>query len=100
MRDKHAPKLVGLTDENEVVAKLDDVAITELILAPMAKAVTVAAGCNLPAWVHETIYGVVSITIHDGREELEKEVQCQMDAKKTKPSTEQTDMAASAEPSQ
>lgn len=83
LRDKLAPKVVGLTDESEVVRIIDDLAITELFLAPFARAVNVAAECALPEWVNDTIKDGVSITIQDGEQELEKEIECLTDTQET-----------------
>lgn len=74
IRDHYAAKLINLPDETAVRDVLDDALISQMFLAPFARAVEVKAGTNLPAWMVEEIISAVGDLISDGESELRKEM--------------------------
>jgi hypothetical protein len=51
IRDQLGPRLVGLSNEAEVVSRLEPTLLTELFISPWARATNLAAAIGLPGWV-------------------------------------------------
>lgn len=73
VRDQLAKRLINKPDETAVCEVLDDVLISEIYLAPFARAVDVKAGCSLPEWFVDEINTAIGDFVADGEAELRKE---------------------------
>lgn len=74
IRDHYAPKLLNLQDETAACEVLDDALISQMFLAPFARAVEAKAGTALPEWLVDEVSRAVGDLVSNGESELRKEM--------------------------